>query len=325
MSENIMADIRRVFDVEIAELENVRDSLQDEVVEKIVKLLNECNGKVVISGMGKPGHIGRKISATMSSLGISSYFLHPAEALHGDLGTLSQDDVIIIISNSGETAEVCNMLPNIKMIGTPIVAMTSYPESTLAQFADYVLLLPVMKEACVLNLAPTSSTTAELAMGDALAVVLSEMKEFKRENFALYHPAGSLGRKLITKVSDLMHTGEENPAVPVGSTLKTAIYVMSRTGLGAVSIVNEDGSLAGLITDGDLKRYMEKEVDVYNVLVDEVMTKQPIVVSDKLLAIEALRIMEKREKQLSVLPVMNEEGKAIGLIRNHDIIQLGIF
>ncbi len=325
MSENIMADIRRVFDVEIAELENVRDSLQDEVVEKIVKLLNECNGKVVISGMGKPGHIGRKISATMSSLGISSYFLHPAEALHGDLGTLSQDDVIIIISNSGETAEVCNMLPNIKMIGTPIVAMTSYPESTLAQFADYVLLLPVMKEACVLNLAPTSSTTAELAMGDALAVVLSEMKKFKRENFALYHPAGSLGRKLITKVSDLMHTGEENPAVPVGSTLKTAIYVMSRTGLGAVSIVNEDGTLAGLITDGDLKRYMEKEVDVYNVLVDEVMTKQPIVVSDKLLAIEALRIMEKREKQLSVLPVLNKEGKAIGLIRNHDIIQLGIF
>ena len=325
MERDIIADIRKVFDTEIAELENVKNSLDEEMVKKIVTLLSQCDGKVVLSGMGKPGHIGRKISATMSSLGISSYFLHPAEALHGDLGTLSQDDVIIIISNSGETAEVCNMLPNIKMIGTPIIAMTSYPESTLAQYADYLLELPVMQEACALHLAPTSSTTAELVMGDALAVVLSEMKQFKRENFALYHPAGSLGRKLITKVSDLMHTGEENPIVPEGSTLKTAIYVMSKTGLGAVSIVDTEGKLAGLITDGDLKRYMEKEVDVYNVLVNEVMTKNPIVVSEKILAIEALRIMEKREKQLSVLPVVAEDGKVVGLIRNHDIIQLGIF
>lgn len=325
MERDIIADIRKVFDTEIAELENVKNSLDEETVKKIVTLLSQCDGKVVLSGMGKPGHIGRKISATMSSLGISSYFLHPAEALHGDLGTLSQDDVIIIISNSGETAEVCNMLPNIKMIGTPIIAMTSYPESTLAQYADYLLELPVMQEACALHLAPTSSTTAELVMGDALAVVLSEMKQFKKENFALYHPAGSLGRKLITKVSDLMHTGEENPIVPEGSTLKTAIYVMSKTGLGAVSIVDTEGKLAGLITDGDLKRYMEKEVDVYNVLVNEVMTKNPIVVSEKILAIEALRIMEKREKQLSVLPVVAEDGKVVGLIRNHDIIQLGIF
>jgi|UniRef100_UPI003FED3D25 sugar isomerase, kpsF/gutQ family len=325
MERDIIADIRKVFDTEIAELENVKNSLDEEMVKKIVTLLSQCDGKVVLSGMGKPGHIGRKISATMSSLGISSYFLHPAEALHGDLGTLSQDDVIIIISNSGETAEVCNMLPNIKMIGTPIIAMTSYPESTLAQYADYLLELPVMQEACALHLAPTSSTTAELVMGDALAVVLSEMKQFKKENFALYHPAGSLGRKLITKVSDLMHTGEENPIVPEGSTLKTAIYVMSKTGLGAVSIVDTEGKLAGLITDGDLKRYMEKEVDVYNVLVNEVMTKNPIVVSEKILAIEALRIMEKREKQLSVLPVVAEDGKVVGLIRNHDIIQLGIF
>ena len=164
-------------------------------------------------------------------------------------------------------------------------------------------------------------------MGDALAVVLSEMKQFKKENFALYHPAGSLGRKLITKVSDLMHTGEENPIVPEGSTLKTAIYVMSKTGLGAVSIVDTEGKLAGLITDGDLKRYMEKEVDVYNVLVNEVMTKNPIVVSEKILAIEALRIMEKREKQLSVLPVVAEDGKVVGLIRNHsarDILTAGL-
>lgn len=325
MERDIIADIRKVFDTEIAELENVKNSLDEEMVKKIVTLLSQCDGKVVLSGMGKPGHIGRKITATMSSLGISSYFLHPAEALHGDLGTLSQEDVIIIISNSGETAEVCNMLPNIKMIGTPIIAMTSYPESTLAQYADYLLKLPVMQEACALHLAPTSSTTAELVMGDALAVVLSEMKQFKKENFALYHPAGSLGRKLITKVSDLMHTGEENPIVPEGSTLKTAIYVMSKTGLGAVSIVDTEGKLAGLITDGDLKRYMEKEVDVYNVLVNEVMTQNPIVVSEKILAIEALRIMEKREKQLSVLPVVAEDGKVVGLIRNHDIIQLGIF
>lgn len=325
MSEQIIEKVRNVFDIEIQELERVKNFLNEKELEKVINVLNECNGKVVLCGMGKPGHIGRKISATMSSMGISSFFLHPAEAQHGDLGTLSQDDVIIIISNSGETAEVCKMLPNIKMIGTPIIAMTSYSNSTLAQFADYIIELPVITEATNLKLAPTSSTTAELVVGDALATILSSMKKFKKENFALYHPAGALGRKLTTRVEDLMYTDEKNPVIETGNTLKSAIYVMSKTGLGAVSVIDKEGRLCGLITDGDLKRYMEHMVDIYSVIVDEVMTKSPVVVKKKILAIEALRIMEKREKQLSVLPVVDDSFKSVGLIRNHDIIQLGIF
>lgn len=325
MSEQIIEKVKSVFDIEIQELERVKNFLNEKELEKVINVLNECNGKVVLCGMGKPGHIGRKISATMSSMGISSFFLHPAEAQHGDLGTLSQDDVIIIISNSGETAEVCKMLPNIKMIGTPIIAMTSYSNSTLAQFADYIIELPVITEATNLKLAPTSSTTAELVVGDALATILSSMKKFKKENFALYHPAGALGRKLTTRVEDLMYTDEKNPVIETGNTLKSAIYVMSKTGLGAVSVIDKEGRLCGLITDGDLKRYMEHMVDIYSVIVDEVMTKSPVVVKKEILAIEALRIMEKREKQLSVLPVVDDSFKSVGLIRNHDIIQLGIF
>lgn len=325
MSEQILKEVKDVFDIEIQELQKVRDSLEKEVIADVIQVLDACTGKVVLCGMGKPGHIGRKISATMSSMGIRSYFLHPAEAQHGDLGTLSQEDVLIIISNSGETAEICKMLPNLKMIGIPMIAMTSYENSTLAQYADHVIKLPVIVEATALKLAPTSSTTAELVVGDALAAVLSKMKKFKKENFALYHPAGALGRKLTTQVSDLMHTGEENPVVKIGSTLKSAIYVMSKIGLGAVSVADAKGKLCGLITDGDLKRYMEEAIDIYRVSVNEVMTVQPIVVNASMLAIEALRIMEKREKQLSVLPVVDEAGRVIGLIRNHDIIQLGIF
>lgn len=325
MEKMIFDDYKKVFDLEIEELKNVKDYLDTETMEKVVDVLHNCTGKVVLCGMGKPGHIGRKISATMSSLGISSYFLHPAEAQHGDMGTLTSGDVIIIISNSGETSEVCEMLPNIKMIGIPIIAMTSYKDSTLAKYSDYLIELPVMREASSLNLAPTSSTTAALVVGDALAVVVSERRKFTKENFALYHPAGALGRKLTTMVSDLMHGEEENPTIKIGSTLEDAIYVMSKNGLGAVSVVDDGECLKGLITDGDLRRYMHGKVDIYSSIVDDVMTSEPVVVHPDVLAIEALRLMERRDKQLSVLPVINNERKVIGLIRNHDIIQLGIF
>lgn len=320
-----LQEIKDVFNFEIKELEYVRDHLDQKEVEEVVGVLYKRKGKVVLCGMGKPGHIGRKISATMSSIGINSYFLHPAEAQHGDLGTLSKDDIMLIISNSGETEEVCKILPNLKLMGIPIIAMTSYRESTLAQYADYKIIFPVITEASALQLAPTSSTTAELVMGDALSVVLSKMIRFKREDFALFHPAGALGRKLTIRVSDLMYTGEENPVIQLGSTLKAAIYVMNKTGLGAVSVIDKQGKLYGLITDGDLKRFMEKEIDIYSVLVDEVMTRNPIVIKEDVLAIEALHIMERRKKQLSVLPIVTEDNIVKGIIRNHDIIQLGIF
>ncbi len=324
MKEQLLDSIKKVFDIEISELCKVRNSLNEDVMAQTVGLLSNCKGKIILCGMGKPGHIARKISATMSSMGISSYYLHPAEAQHGDLGTVSDKDVLLIISNSGETSEICKMLPNLKIIGAKIIAVTSYADSTLAQFADVCILFPVITEATALKLAPTSSTTCELVMGDALSAVLSEMISFRKEDFALYHPAGSLGRKLTMRVSDLMYSDEQNPVIIKGSTLKSAIFIMSKTGLGAINIIDENGVLCGLITDGDLKRYLEKEIDIYTEIVDNVMTRTPITVKSDILAYEALRIMEKREKKLSVLSVVSDDGRSIGMIRLHDIISLGI-
>ncbi len=324
MNEKSIDRIKRVFDIEIGELCKVRDSLDDEVISSAIDLLSSCKGKIILCGMGKPGHIARKISATLSSMGISSYFLHPAEAQHGDLGTVSDEDVLLIISNSGETAEICKMLPNIKIIGAKIIAVTSYKDSTLAQFADISIVFPIIKEATALQLAPTSSTTCELVMGDAISTVLSEMIGFRKEDFALYHPAGSLGKKLTVRVADLMYSEENNPVIKIGSTLKNAICLMSKTGLGAINIIDDNGKLCGLITDGDLKRYLEKEINIYSEIVDNVMTCTPVTVTPQVLAFEALRIMEKREKQLSVLPVVSDCGISVGMIRLHDIISLGI-
>lgn len=321
---DILTEVKRVFDTEIQEVNRVEESLDHSVVD-VIHAINRCTGKVVLCGMGKPGHIAGKISASMSSLGIQSYVLHPGEAMHGDLGTLSDNDIIIVISNSGETAEICSILPNIRMIGTPIAAITSNGSSTLAQYSDYLICLPEMREACALNLAPTSSTTAALVIGDAIAVVVSEMRRFKKENFAMNHPAGALGRKLTTKVEDIMAKGDDVPQILIHSKMEQAIIEMCRTGLGAIIIVDEDNYMQGLITDGDLKRYLQKRIDVYNMDVEEVMTREPIAVSGHMLAADALKIMESREKQLSVLPVLDEENKVSGLIRNHDILKLGIF
>lgn len=321
---DILSEIRNVFDVEINELENVKSFLTESIVE-VVNIINKCKGKIVLCGMGKPGHIAQKISATMSSLGIKSYTLHPAEAMHGDLGTLSDEDVIIFISNSGETAEICNILPNIKLIGATIIAITSYSESTLAKYADYVIQLPVMREASVYNLAPTSSTTAALVIGDSIAVTVSKLRKFKKEDFALFHPGGTLGKKLTITVYDVMAKNEELPKVHNGATLLQAIEEMCEKPIGAVVIVDQNNYLLGLITDGDLRRCYEKRIDVYTTYVDDIMNKAPICVHADSLAVEALRIMEKGKRSLSVLPVLDNDHKVCGLISNHNIIKLGIF
>ena len=272
---DILTEVKKVFNTEIQELNRVEKTLNTSIVN-VINAVNDCTGKVVLCGMGKPGHIARKISASMSSLGIHSYVLHPGEAMHGDLGTLSPNDIIIFISNSGETLEICSILPNVKMIGVPIVAITSNPNSTLAEYADYLIALPEMREACALNLAPTSSTTAALVVGDAIAVVVSEMRKFKRENFAFFHPAGALGKKLTAKVGNIMAKGNELPVVLLHSDLSKAIVEMCRMGLGAVVVADEQRNMCGLITDGDLKRYLERKMDVYNLCVDDVMTLKPV-------------------------------------------------
>lgn len=315
-----LTEARRIFDIEIEALEKTRDSLGDTFI-KILDLVTSCKGKVIITGMGKPGHIGHKIAATFSSLGTPSFFLHPAEAMHGDLGMVSGNDLVIAISYSGESDEIIRILPNIKMIGATLVAMTANANSTLALASDIVQVLPDFKEACYLGLAPTSSTTVELCYGDALAVVASGVYGFKDVDFGKFHPAGTLGKELILKVDDLMSGGLLNAKVYDGCTLKDAIIELSMKGLGAVSIVDDSENLIGIITDGDLRRQLEKGVDIYSLDVRDVMTQNPVTIQTGKLAVEALRVL--KGKNISCLPVI-ACGKLVGMIRLQDIIGCGI-
>lgn len=315
-----LAEGKRVFDIEIKALEKTRDALDDTFV-KILDLITKCEGKVIITGVGKPGHISSKLAATFSSLGTPSFCLHPGEAMHGDLGMISSNDVVIAISYSGESDEIVRILPNIKMIGATLIGITGNASSTLAKASDIVQVLPKFDEACYLGLAPTSSTTSVLCYGDALAVVASAIYGFKDIDFGKFHPAGVLGKKLILKVEDLMAQDDKNSKVHVCSTLKDAIIELSRKGLGAVSVVGENDKLIGIITDGDLRRQLEKGVDVYSLQVEEVMTKKPYVIERNKLAVEALNIM--KAKNVSCLIVV-DESRAIGTIRIQDIIGEGI-
>ena len=317
---NRLEEAKSVFDIEILALKKTRDAL-DETYLTILDMIIRCNGKIIITGIGKPGHIAAKIAATFASLGIPSFRLHPAEAMHGDLGMISSQDIVIVISLSGESDEITHILPNIKLIGAPIIGITGNPHSTLAHVADVTQVLPKLDEACSLGLAPTSSTTAELCYGDSLAVVASKVIGFNKENFALFHPAGSIGKKLIVRVSDLMKCGCDNAVVQAQSTLKDAIIEISNKGLGAVSIVDPDCNLVGIITDGDLRRLLEKGVNVYELNVKDIMSCSPFVINQDDLAIDALRVM--KEKNISCLPVV-ENNKAIGMIRLQDIIGVGI-
>ncbi len=315
-----LAEGRRVFNIEIEALKKTRDVLDDTFIS-ILDLVTGCKGKVIITGMGKPGHIGEKMAATFSSLGTPSFFLHPGEAMHGDLGMVSENDLVIAISYSGESDEIVRILPNIKMIGATLVGMTANANSTLAHASDIVQVLPKFDEACYLGLAPTSSTTVELCYGDALAVVASGIYGFKDADFGKFHPAGSLGKKLILKVDDLMAKNDENAVVGSNASLKDAIVELSKKGLGVVSVVDENGKLRGIITDGDLRRQLEKGIDIYNLHVQDVMARNPITIELGKLAVEALHTM--KSKNVSCMPVMVAEN-VVGTIRLHDIVGVGI-
>ena len=316
---DILAEGKKLFDVEIEAMELVKKALDKRFVD-IVKLICDCKGKVIITGMGKPGHIGTKIAATMASLGTPSFFLHPAEAQHGDLGMLREEDIVIAISFSGESEEVTRLIPSLKLIGSKLVGISGNENSTLIRNSDYSFVFPPFKEACAMNLAPTSSTTVALAFGDALAVCASKIYGFNEKNFALFHPAGSLGKKLVTKVSDLMKTGESNSVVSVGTSLKDAIVVMSQKALGIINVVDGD-KLAGVFTDGDLRRALANNIDVYHILIDELMIRTPVVISSDIMAIEALKLMN--DKGISALPVV-DDGVLTGTIRINDITGMGI-
>lgn len=317
---NILAEARKVFDIEIEALQKTRDVL-DQSFEQILKLIVSCKGKIIITGMGKPGHIGAKMAATFSSLGTPSIFVHPAEAMHGDLGMISSSDVVIAISYSGESDEIIRILPNIKLIGATLVGITGNTDSTLAKVADVLQVLPQFNEACYMGLAPTSSTTVELCYGDALAVVASGLYGFKDADYGMLHPAGALGKKLLLTVDDLMAKNEKNAEVDENATLKDAIVELSKKGLGVVSIVDTDSNLKGIVTDGDLRRLLEAGSDIYTLEVRDVMTREPIIITSGKLAIEALNMLKKHN--ISCIPVVKED-KLIGTIRIQDIIGVGI-
>lgn len=297
----------------------------DENFTKAANMILEGKGRVIVTGMGKPGHIGQKITATLISTGTPSFFLHPAEGIHGDLGMVTKDDIVLAISNSGETPEIVNILAPIRRIGAKIIAICGREDSTLAKNADIFLDAFVEKEACSLGLAPTTSTTVELALGDALAVVLMSARKFTPEDFAVFHPGGSLGRKLLLKVEDIMHGGQENPTVSLDQTVKEALFVITAKGLGATSVVNESGELLGLITDGDIRRSLEKGHDFLNEKVDKLMTANPRTITADKLAAQALNIMESNKpKPITVLPVVDHHNQVIGMIHLTDLLRQGV-
>ncbi|MCM1231001.1 MAG: KpsF/GutQ family sugar-phosphate isomerase [Ruminococcus flavefaciens] len=316
-----LAYARNVFDEEISALTQLRDSLDDNftaIEEEIIF----CKGKVVLCGMGKSGHIARKISATLSSLGTPSLFLHPAEALHGDLGMVSQEDIVFLISHSGETDEIVHLLPSLKIIGCKLIGITGKENSTLARECHLKQIIDVEKEACSLNLAPTSSTTSVLVYGDALAVVASVDSGFGESDFGLYHPAGTLGKRVLIKVRDIMATEADIPVVKSGVKITDAIMEMSKKELGVIAIVDSKDKLTGILTDGDLRRAIEQKADLYGEIVDKIMTTNPKWIRDDILIVDALQ--ELKERRLNNFPVVDDEKHVIGMLTWQMIVREGI-
>ena len=305
-----------------------RDAI-DELIENIdqsfdqaCELMMSCTGRVVVTGMGKSGHIGTKIAATLASTGTPAMFVHPGEASHGDMGMITANDVVLALSNSGNTAELVTLLPLLKRMGTPLVSMTGNPDSTLSSSANVNLNVAISEEACPLNLAPTSSTTAALVMGDALAIALLEAKGFSAEDFAFSHPGGALGRRLLLKVEDVMHTGKLIPKVNTGTKLSEALLEVTSKGLGMTTIVDDKQSLLGIFTDGDLRRTLDQNIDIHNTSINDVMTTDCKTASANMLAAEALAIMDNGK--ISVLAVIDDNNRAIGAVHLHDLLNAGV-
>ncbi len=314
---------KEVFNIEIDELKKVSSRLDDTFIEAVETIFHAKNGRIIISGIGKSGNIGKKIAATLSSTGTPAIFLHPVEALHGDLGIVNYEDIFLILSNSGETEELVKLVVNIKRFGGFIIGFVGRKNSSLSNASDVFIDVGIEQEACPLGLAPTSSTTAMLVMGDALAVTLLRKKKFSKKDFAFLHPGGSLGRKLLFVVEDLMHSGDAIPKVDMKMKMKDVFFVISEKRLGLATVVGSEGEFQGLITDGDLRRLIEKYGnELLDKTVNEVMNKKASVIQSKMLASRALEIMES--KKITALPVVDENDVVIGIIHIHDILEAKI-
>jgi len=320
-SSELIQSAQRTLRLELEAVEGLLARIDDSFV-KACELILASKGRVVVVGMGKSGHIGNKIAATLASTGTPAFFVHPAEASHGDMGMITRDDVILALSNSGSTAEIVTLLPLIKRLGIKLVSLTGNPDSPLAQAAEVNLDARVEQEACPLNLAPTSSTTASLVLGDCLAIALLEARGFTAEDFAFSHPGGALGRRLLLKVENVMHSGDELPQVARGTLLKDALFEMSRKGLGMTVIVEADGTLAGIFTDGDLRRSLDRNIDVHTTLIDQVMTVHGKTARAEMLAAEALKIME--DHKIGALVVVDREDRPTGALNMHDLLRAGV-
>lgn len=311
---------KQVLETEVAGLTQLDQYFNDDFCKACDLILNN-KGKVVVMGMGKSGHIGNKIAATLASTGTSAFFVHPGEAAHGDLGMIEPGDIVIAISNSGESGEILSLFPVLKRLNIKIISMTGKPASNMATLSDIHLQISVPEEACPLGLAPTTSTTATLVMGDALAVALLQARGFTAQDFALSHPGGALGRQLLLKLDDIMHTGDALPVVAPDALVRDALLEISQKGLGMTAIVDQDGQMAGIFTDGDLRRILDKRVDIHSTQIGDVMTLNPTVTDPNMLAVEGLNLMQA--KSINGL-MLCQDGKLVGALNMHDLLKAGV-
>ncbi len=312
---------QRVLDIEKAAIDGLYQYL-DRDFDHACRLMFQCRGKVIVTGMGKSGHIANKIAATLASTGTPAFFVHPGEASHGDLGMIGKDDVVLALSNSGESSEIIALLPVLKRRGLPLICMTGNPASTMAREASVHLCTRVEQEACPLGLAPTASTTAALVMGDALAVSLLEARGFTADDFALSHPGGALGKRLLLRVGDVMHRDERVPRVGLDTLIIDALLEIGRTGLGFTAVVDDQQRLVGIYTDGDLRRTLDHKIDVHHTSIEQVMTRSSTTVHANMLVAEAVKLME--EKKISGLLVVDEQHHPVGAFNMHDLLRAGV-
>ncbi|BEU04758.1 arabinose 5-phosphate isomerase [Agarivorans sp. OAG1] len=321
MSFDYIAVAKRVLEIESLGIDNLHQYIDQEFAAACEMIL-ACKGKVILTGMGKSGHIANKIAATLASTGTPAFFVHPGEACHGDLGMIAADDIVLALSNSGESEEILSLYPVFNRIGVRSIAMTSNPNSSMAKQANYHLCISVPREACPLGLAPTASSTATLVMGDALAVALLEARGFTADDFALSHPGGTLGKKLLLSVSDLMLTGEQIPLVTVEQTIREALFEITAKGLGMVGVLDSKQQLAGIFTDGDLRRILDQRIDIHDTQIGQVMTQNPKVIDNNWLAFDALKLM--KTKSINGLFVLNNKA-VVGAFNMHTLLQAGVY
>lgn len=320
---NVLEEIVRVLQIEIEALESVKNNLSQAFVEA-VEIIASCRGQLFVTGVGKSGIIANKIAATLRSTGTAATFLHAAEALHGDIGAVRPDDLVLALGKSGETGELNTLLRILRKNGTRIISITSNRASSLGALSDLVLELKIPREACPLNLAPTASTTAALAVGDAIAVALMKLKDLSEADFARYHPGGQLGKRLLLTVSDVMRKDVDNPVIPIDTSIKEMLARITEFRVGAISVINERGELMGLVTDYDIRKALESEKNIFSMTIDQIMNPAPAVVFDEDKAVEALDLMKQRTKPTAVMPVLNSDRRVVGMVHLHDLIAAGL-